>query len=534
MKTVLFALNCSYIHTNLAVRCLKAVLQSAGSDVIIIERSLKDKRDAVLYDLYAENAVLYGFSAYIWNINELYRYASALKILRPNCKIVFGGPEVSFEEESFFSNHPYIDYLIRGEGEDAIVNLYKYGSDKRIIDGSIYKNFKESGIMYDTAPLGTRSVPYGSIVYYESSRGCPYNCAFCLSSLSDGIRAKTAEETLSGLRQFENLSDDIKIVKFVDRTFNFNRERANVIWRALMSNEYRLRYHFEICAELLDDESIDILSKMPKGKIQLEIGIQSTNRATLEACKRGSNISLVLENTGRLFKNGNIHIHCDLIAGLPYESYNRFVESYDEVHSRCDMLQLGFLKLLPGSGLRTDSERYGIVYNQNPPYTILYNNYISYEELYRLQIIAAISERCRSGGFENTMHFLFKNVSSPFKFYEGIATAYEADFSSISQNKIRELLYLYAGNFVDPVMLSAFMRFDYLLHETGRYPSYLRTEQDNEKIIKKAKSDFISECKLEYPTVHIPSLEAHTFEFDKDNVYLIDRSNGMYYIRSII
>ncbi len=534
MKTVLFALNCSYIHTNLAVRCLRAVLQSAGSDVIIIERSLKDKRDAVLYDLYAENAVLYGFSAYIWNINELYRYASALKILRPNCKIVFGGPEVSFEEESFFSNHPYIDYLIRGEGEDAIVNLYKYGSDKRIIDGSIYKNFKESGIMYDTAPLGTRSVPYGSIVYYESSRGCPYNCAFCLSSLSDGIRAKTAEETLSGLRQFENLSDDIKIVKFVDRTFNFNRERANVIWRALMSNEYRLRYHFEICAELLDDESIDILSKMPKGKIQLEIGIQSTSRATLEACKRGSNISLVLENTGRLFKNGNIHIHCDLIAGLPYESYNRFVESYDEVHSRCDMLQLGFLKLLPGSSLRTDSERYGIVYNQNPPYTILYNNYISYEELYRLQIIAAISERCRSGGFENTMHFLFKNVSSPFKFYEGIATAYEADFSSISQNKIRELLYLYAGNFVDPVMLSAFMRFDYLLHETGRYPSYLRTEQDNEQIIKKAKSDFISECKLEYPTVHIPSLEAHTFEFDKDNVYLIDRSNGMYYIRSII
>lgn len=527
MKTVLFALNSSYIHTNLAVRCLKAVLQSAGSDAVIIERSLKDKRDAILYDLYAENAVIYGFSAYIWNINELYRYASALKILRPDCKIVFGGPEVSFEEESFFYNHPYIDYIIRGEGEDAIVNLYKYGSDKRIIDGNIYKKFTESGIMYDTAP-------HGSIVYYESSRGCPYSCAFCLSSLTDGMRTITAEETLSGLRQFENLSDDIKIVKFVDRTFNFNRERANIIWRALIGDEYCLKYHFEICAELLDDESIDILSKIPKGKIQLEIGIQSTNQATLEACKRGSNISLVLENTGRLFKNGNIHIHCDLIAGLPYESYNRFAESYDEVHSRCDMLQLGFLKLLPGSGLRTDSERYGIVYNPDPPYIILYNNYISYEELYRLQKIAAISERCRNGGFENTMRFIFKNIISPFKFYEGIGAAYEADFSSISQNKIRELLYLYAGNFVDSVMLSAFMRFDYLLHETGRYPSYLRAEHDNEQLINKAKSDFITECKFNYPTVHIPSLEAHTFEFDKDNVYLIDRSNGMYYIRSII
>lgn len=525
MKTVLFALNSSYVHTNLAVRCLKKALQKAGADAVIIERSQKDKRDAVLYDLYAENAAIYGFSAYIWNIDDLYRYASLLKLLRPECKIVFGGPEVSYEGEELFSAHPYIDYIIRGEGEDAIVNLCIYGSDKRIIDGGIYAGFTEAGMMYDIAP-------HGSIVYYESSRGCPYCCTFCLSSLTQGVRAKSAETTLSELRCFERLSDDIKIVKFVDRTFNFDRERAKIIWRALISDEYRLKYHFEICAELLDDESFEILSKMPDGKIQLEIGIQSTDRATLDACARRGDVSLVLQNTRRIYETGNIHIHCDLIAGLPYESYDRFAESYDAVHPCCDMLQLGFLKLLRGSRMRAESERYGIVYNPEPPYTILYNDYIGYEELWRLQRIAAISERYRSGGFENTMRYILKNINSPFRFYEGIGAVYDVDFTSISQNKIRELLFSYAGNLVNPVLLSAYLRFDYLLHETGRYPAYLGSEDDiiNEKV----KHDFIAECKRDNLNVRIQSLEAHIFKFDPDNVYLIDRSNGMYYIRRIV
>jgi radical SAM superfamily enzyme YgiQ (UPF0313 family) len=527
LKTVLFALNSSYIHTNLAVRCLKKALQKAGADAVIIERSQKDKRDAVLYDLYAENAAIYGFSAYIWNINDLYRYASLLKLLLPGCKIVFGGPEVSFESEEFFFERPYIDYIIRGEGEDAIVNLIKYGSDKRIIDGGIYSGFAEAGMMYDIAP-------HGSIVYYESSRGCPYCCAFCLSSLSQGVRAKSAETTLSELRCFEQLSNDIKIVKFVDRTFNFDRERAKTIWRALISDEYRLKYHFEICAELLDEESFEILSEIPNNKIQLEIGVQSTNRATLDACERRGDVSLVLKNTRRIHETGNIHIHCDLIAGLPYESYERFIESYDTVHSCCDMLQLGFLKLLRGSRMRAESERYGILYNPEPPYTILYNDYIGYKELFCLQRIAAISERYRGGGFENTMRYIFKNINSPFRFYEGIGKVNNIDFASASQNIVRELLYSYAVNLVDPALLSAYMRFDYLLYETGRYPAYLRAESDDDILMKKFKYDFIAECKHDNLNVHIPSLEAHFFIFDPENVYLIDRSNGMYYIRSIV
>ncbi|MDD4774172.1 MAG: DUF4080 domain-containing protein [Eubacteriales bacterium] len=524
MKIILFALNSSYTHTNLAVRYLKSVLDCAGTETHIIERNLKDKRDAVLYDLYAGSADVYGFSAYIWNINEMYRYAAALKILRPDCKIVFGGPEVSFADEELINNHRYIDYIIRGEGEDAFVNLVKNGSDKRIIDGTGFENFTQTGNMYTT-------VPRGSIIYYESSRGCPYNCAFCLSSLTEGIRAKTAETVLSDLLEFENFTEDIKIVKFVDRTFNFDRERSKTIWRALAGDEYSLKYHFEICADLLDDESIDLLSKMPQDKMQFEIGVQSTNPATLEACMRRSNISLVLENTRRLHNNGNIHIHCDLIAGLPYESYDRFAVSYDQVHSCCDFLQLGFLKLLHGSCLREHSDRYGIVYNPEPPYTILYNNYISYEELYRLGRIVSISERFEKTSNKNTMNFIFKNVNSPFKFYEGIAEVYKSDLSSLSQYKARELLFSYAKNLVDPLLLSAYMRFDWLLYETGKCPPYLRGGVNKERMLIKSKNEFIAEYKSNHPSERVPSVEAHIFEFDRSNVYLIDRVNHVYYIR---
>lgn len=526
MKTVLFALNSSYIHTNLAIRCLKTALQNAGAETCIIERNLKDKRDSVLFDLYAENADLYGFSAYIWNINELYRYASALKILRPDCKIVFGGPEISFETNDFFIGHPYIDYIIRGEGEGALVDLLKHGASGRIIDGGIYKKFTDTGISYETAPGG-------SIVYYESSRGCPFSCTFCLSSVTDGVRAKSAEKTLSDLREFEKLQGSIKIVKFVDRTFNFDRERAKKIWRALTGNEFRLKYHFEICAELLDEETIGLLSEFPKDKIQLEIGVQSTNRESLKACRRNTDTSIILENTRRLFEKGNIHIHCDLIAGLPYETYSRFAVSFDEVQPVCHMLQLGFLKLLPGSQLRKDAGKYGILFNPEPPYTVLCSRDISYEELHRLGRIAEAADRYSSRGFENTMKFIMKSIDSPFKFYEGIVSALPDDFSSASQNKLRVLLYDYAGKILDSVLLSAYMRFDYLLHETGRYPSYLRAGPDDGHITEKAKKEFIAESKLNGLSVHIASLEAHIFEFEPDKIYLIDRMAGIYYIRSI-
>jgi radical SAM superfamily enzyme YgiQ (UPF0313 family) len=526
MKAVLFALNSSYVHTNLAVRCLKKALVSAGVETVIIERSLKDKRDDVLYDLYAENAGIYGFSAYIWNISEMLKYASLLRLLRPECKIVFGGPEVSFVGEEFFSVYPYVDHIIRGEGEGALADLCINGSDKRIIDGGVYSGFIGAGTMYDSAP-------HGSIVYYESSRGCPYNCSFCLSSLTKGVRAKSVETTLTELRNFEQISDKIKIVKFVDRTFNFDRERAKSIWRAISGSDFRLKYHFEICAGLLDDESIEILNGMPHDKIQLEIGIQSTNNATLRACSRHGDISVILENTRRLHSAGNIHIHCDLIAGLPYESYSSFAESYDAVHPLCDKLQLGFLKLLRGSHLREESEFHGIVCSPEAPYTILYNNYIGYEELNRLRRIAAMTERYEGGGFVNTMKYIFNNISSPFRFYEGMEKTFKDYFSSVSQNKARELLYIYGSDYVDRNILSAYMRFDYLLFESGRYPAYLHENYDR-TITEKVKREFIAECKLKNLPVHIPSLEAHIFGFDSDKVYLIDRANSVYYIRSIV
>ncbi len=486
MKLVLFALNGSYSHTNLAVRAIGAGCKASGFDTRIIERTLKDKRFSVLEALVREEADVYGFSVYIWNVTEMMALASALKTVLPHAVIVFGGPEVSFEDESFFEAHPYVDYIIAGEGEDVFPALCRAISagkiPKKLVMASPYERFIEGGIAYDR--IGDE--PRG-LVYYESVRGCPFSCAYCLSSVTEGIRAKTAETALSELLKFEDY-DGIRTVKLVDRTFNFDKKRAAAIWRGLCGENYTKEYHFEVSAALLNEELFSVLEHAPKGKFRLEIGVQSTNPDTIAAVDRRLDTEKTLSALKRLHKNGNLHLHADLIAGLPYENYERFGKSFDDVYGKCDVLQLGFLKLLKGSRMRREAGKYGILYADHPPYEVLRTDALSFSEISGLHAIDDMNDRfSNSGKFAFTFPWLPMAKGSPFHFFEGLVDFAERQFAcreiaKLPQAEAFRLLLCYAETLgVDMKETKARLTLDFLLGETRKLPLFLREETISEE-----------------------------------------------------
>ena len=476
MKVVLFSLNGSYSHTSLALRCLRAPLEASGYETVICEYNLRDMNATILSRLVGERAEIYSFSCYIWNIASMLDLAADLKALLPQSKIIFGGPEVSFACERF--NFEFIDHIVRGEGEEAIVKIcdsIKNGEPiERIVDGGVPNVMSDEGILYREGDFNS-----GTMLYYESSRGCPYRCAYCLSSVMGGVRAKSVEQTLIDLKEFEKLDSNIKIIKFVDRTFNFNIKRANAIWRALLGDEFTKNYHFEVCANLLDEESFEIFAQMPKGKIQLEIGLQSTNSETLDVISRHLDAQKIISASKRVKELGNIHVHLDLIAGLPFEDMQSFRKSFDEAYFACDMLQLGFLKLLYGTQLRAKAEEYGYVASKKAPYTVLKSNWMSFEDLTLLTEIADIIDRYREGGgFENSLEYALLDVESPFDFYLGlrnfIAERDGRSIRKISQNDAYALLYQYiALNYPEKEdTFSRLMHEDYAKKQVRKPPKF--------------------------------------------------------------
>ncbi len=474
MKVVLFALNGSYSHTNLAIRCLRIPLERMGYDVVLVEGNLKDRRDELLQALYRERADVYGFSVYIWNIGLMLSLGQDLKSLLPSATLVMGGPEVSFDTDRF-EKFDYIDHIISGEGEEALPKLCEALREGRAVSrltvASPLADLPHEGILYRDGDMG------GDMLYYESSRGCPYACAYCLSSAAHGVRAKSAEETLRDLLQFEALKRPVRVIKFVDRTFNFDRKRAAAIWRGLLDEKYTKCYHFEICASLLDEEDFDILSQFPKGKVQLEIGLQSTNPETLAAVARHLDAVKTVEATKRLYDMGNIHIHLDLIAGLPHEDHASFRRSFNEAYGYSHMLQLGFLKLLHGTRMREEAACHGYAFMSEPPYTVLENRYMSRDELYRLSKMDRILERFHgSGRFEKSLAVAVPCFPSPFDFYEGLADFIAKedgrDIERIAQPHAFGLFYRYAMTKVEnETLLSEAIREDYATHEARGLPS---------------------------------------------------------------
>ena len=481
MKVVLFTLNGSWSHSSLALRCLRDPLEEAGHEVRLLEYTLRDRDAHVLEALYRERADVYGFSCYIWNLRPMLSLAQSLRGLLPGCKIVLGGPEVSYGTERF-EGLSWIDAIVCGEGEEVFPRLCEQFETKetppRLLQGRASRAMGQEGILYrDGESTGT-------ILYYESSRGCPYSCAYCLSSATKGVTMKSVEQTLADLEAFEALQIPHKVIKFVDRTFNANVERANRIWEGLLEERFTGQYHFEVCASLLNEESFSILSRFPKGKIQLEFGLQSTNPQTLAAVARHIQASQVIPAVERIHNRGNIHVHLDLIAGLPYEDYQSVGRSFDAAYGCCDLLQLGFLKLLYGTELRERMEEYGYVCLPDPPYTVLQSRWISYPEMQRLEHIAEVLERyLESGRFSHTLFYLTPLMVSPFAFWEGLSQFLKArdprPLQKISQPDVFWYLLCYAEEAIstaDPRTLREMLCADFRQGENKNPPKRLLWE----------------------------------------------------------
>ena len=470
MKTAIITLNSKYIHSSLAPWYLKYAFENYCkdiSDIDVLEYTINNDVEWILTKIYSHKPDIAAFSCYIWNINQILKIAENLKKVMPNITIILGGPEVSYTPEDIMRENEFVDFIICGEGEESFKNLLSElnsNFNKRKINNKINNKvnnkvnskanndvnklhelskwdeikglcYRESlsgiydGIYNQVTDLGIIQSPYtdemlmslgnNKIIYYEASRGCPFSCSYCISSTFDGVRYFPMQRVKNEILML--IKKEVKQVKFVDRTFNCNKERAKEIIKFVISNSKKTNFHFEAAGDLFDEEMIKILSDAPEGIIQFEIGIQTTNIKTLSEINRKTDINKVFDNIKKLKLKNNIHIHLDLIAGLPYEDYQSFKQSFDDVYGlEPHKLQLGFLKMLKGSLIRAQSEKHEYKFRQYPPYEILYNKYISFSEISELKGIEEVFERYyNSGRFINTLRFIIKNFyNSPFQFYK--------------------------------------------------------------------------------------------------------------------
>lgn len=387
-------LNSKYVHSNLALKYLYMAGKRRCGELDIKEFTINNSRDYVFSELVMADYDAVCFSCYIWNIGKTLELAEDLKKARPDVKLLFGGPEVSYDSKEFMEARPFLDFIIAGEGEnafpqwcDALEGEILYSQVKGLVyrqDGEVFVNPPSPPAEFSVVPFPYEVFPCeeDKVIYYEASRGCPFCCSYCISSLDKKIRELPLERVKADLACF--LHKKVKQVKFLDRTFNWDRERSLELFNYLMEMDTgETNFHFEICADLLDDPILRSLEKARKGLFQFEIGIQSTNGETLRAVNRSSNVQQVLDNVRKLTAMGNSHIHVDLIAGLPFEDYAAFRNSFNDVYALgADNLQLGFLKLLKGTELRNHAEHYGYVYACNAPYEVISNDFISSREKY--------------------------------------------------------------------------------------------------------------------------------------------------------
>ena len=449
MKILLTTLNSKYVHSNLALKYLYTVAAGEYSDVEIREFTINQDLSYIYTELVRANCDMVCFSCYIWNIEKIKELAGDLKKALPSLKICLGGPEVSAGGPDFAVQNPWADYILCGEGEypfyrlcQVLTESEKHQCDPppeellqtvpgliyRGFDGKIYVNEQMEPMDFHLIPFpySILDCPQDQVAYYESVRGCPFRCSYCLSSIDKTLRPLPMDRVKAELGYF--LHKKVMQVKFIDRTFNYDKERAYEIFRYLMENDNGItNFHFEICGDLLDKQTLDLLRGARKGLFQFEIGIQSCNPQTLLAVGRKENVYPILYNVEQLMKMGNLHIHVDLIAGLPYETYELFGRSFNKVYAlQADMLQLGFLKVLGGTPISRDQDRYGIVSRDHAPYEVIRTAHIRAEELSRLHMIETMLDLYYNrGGFCRTVDYLIAAVGKKaFGFYERLADFY--------------------------------------------------------------------------------------------------------------
>ena len=514
MKILLAACNAKYIHSNLAVYNLKSCSGEYSSRVVVKEYTINQIRDDILKDIYLEQPDVVCFSCYIWNISFVRELVPDLKKILPQVEFWAGGPEVSYDAVEFLKKNPAFFGVMVGEGEETFHELAGYYIERKpeTLSGIRGVAFRDENKGRDIVHTGWRElmdlskVPFAysnltefknRIIYYESSRGCPFSCSYCLSSIDKKLRFRDIELVKKELQFF--IDNKVPQVKFVDRTFNCKHDHAMEIWRYITENDNGItNFHFEISADLLRAEELALMKTMRPGLIQLEIGVQSTNPQTIKAIRRTMDFEKLKGIVEQIHSFGNIHQHLDLIAGLPYEGYDSFHKSFCDVYAlRPEQFQLGFLEVLKGSHMMEMTGEYQILYKDREPYEVLSTAWMTYGEILRLKMVESMVEvYYNSGQFKNTLVFLEKYFDDPFRMYEALGRFYEKKgYSEISHSRMRryEILMEFAGEQkeIPSEALSDVMLLDLYLRENLKSrPSFASDQKPYERLIwdyRKAK-----------------------------------------------
>ena len=530
MKILLAACNAKYIHSNLAVYDLKAYSSDYDKEVFLREYTINQPKDEILKDIYGSGADVVCFSCYIWNISFVRELIRDLAKILPETAFWAGGPEVSYDAENFLTEMPEVTGVLVGEGEKTFHDLLEYYIDGKgslgEIRGIAYRDGEEIRHNGWRELMNLSEIPFvyqhleefeNRIIYYESSRGCPFSCSYCLSSIDKKLRFRDLELVKKELQFF--LDHKVPQVKFVDRTFNCKHEHAMAIWKYILEHDNGVtNFHFEVSADLLRDEEMDLMAKMRPGLIQLEIGVQSTNPETIRAIHRHMDLDKLERCVDRVHSFRNIHQHLDLIAGLPYEDYDTFHRSFNDVYQmKPDQLQLGFLKVLKGSLMQEEAEKYGIVHKEKEPYEVLSTQWLPYGDVLKLKAVESMVEvYYNSGQFQHTLEYLVPLAKDAFTFYESLGAFYEKKgYSEISHSRMRRyeilLEYLQEETDVSVEKASQKMLYDlYLREKLKKRPSFA----PDQKVYETAIWDYRK-------ANHIPKT-AHIEVFENGRAVLFD------------
>lgn len=502
-KVILAALNAKYIHSNLALRYLSRFQNNNQKyHVETMEFTINQRLDFIAEELFRKQPDVVLFSCYIWNVEMLRQLCPILKKIMPDCVIGFGGPEVSYESETFLRENPAVDFVMRGEGELVFTKYLEHldaGNPATLgeIESLTYRQGEEIFSTPQMHPMDLALLPFpyeddfsdvqNQIIYYESSRGCPYHCGYCLSSVENGVRFVPLDKVLPDLQKF--LGKNVPQVKFIDRTFNCKKSHAMAIWKYLHEHDNGVtNFHFEITADLIDQETIDFLKTVRKGLFQFEIGVQSTNPQTIRAINRNVDFAALSEIVQQIKDGGNIHQHLDLIAGLPYEDYDSFGCSFNDVYAlHPEQLQLGFLKVLKGSMLHQKQKEFEIVYHDTAPYEVLTTHELPYADTLRLKYVEEMVETYyNSGRFLNTLAYLVPLYESPFAFFEALSQFWVGEnyhYLGLSKMGLFDVLWRFVEQNpkVDKRKLQWEMKFDIALHEKPKkLPAWLTVTNEEQ------------------------------------------------------
>ena len=538
MKILLVAINAKYIHSNLAVYCLKAYAeknmpQDVNVQIELAEYTINQNRDEILKDIYRRQAEMVCFSCYIWNLDYVESMIRDVKKVMEDVIIWAGGPEVSYDSRETLGRLPELTGVMKGEGEKTFAKLCEvYGKRSETselsleqIDGITFRC--PDGTICERPwrePMDLSEVPFvyhdmkkfeNKIIYYETSRGCPFSCSYCLSSIDKRLRFRSLDLVFGELQFF--LDHKVPQVKFVDRTFNCKHDHAMAIWKYIHEHDNGItNFHFEVAADLLNDEEIRLIRQMRPGLIQLEIGVQSTNTDTIREIRRTMRLEEVREHVARIKEKGNIHQHLDLIAGLPYEDIKSFRKSFDDVYSmRPDQLQLGFLKVLKGSHMQEMQQVYELRYKDEPPYEVLSTKWLPYSDVIELKGIEEMVEiYYNSGQFTHVVEALVENYASAYQMYQDLWRYYEEhDYMGIQHR--RSARYEIVLDFVKEKypeqadVMRELLTYDYYLRENAKSrPEFAGEDATDKRFVRAFYEEEEKERK------HLPGYE----QFDRNQM----------------